>query len=298
MCLKKILEWISKKEEDMSRAIGIDISHHQDTFTNLGNLDFIIARTSNGTRKDTKYLTFLPEIKKTERRGTYHYYRTNLVEHPMYEQAELFLGLSEGHGMRMIGIDYERSDYDDNQINQSTALHLYGFCMYIMQNSPGKRVLLYTSIYTWRDVLLPMQGRDTEYGVIDWYTFDIWLPRYGWADDTYILQLSGIPILPRYDIWQASAGGNERGAEFGVGSLHVDYNEFPGTPEEMDDWLDEKEPVPEPGDTYTQEEVDALLAEQSAKLSIACNLKVSLAYKDGWNEAVQEAVEVVEAIQK
>ncbi len=282
----------------MSRAIGIDISHHQGTFTNKGNIDFIIARTSNGTRQDTKYLTFLPEIKKTERRGTYHYYRTNHIEHPMYEQAELFLDLSDGHGMKMIAIDYERSDYDDNQINQATALHLYGFCMYIMQNSPNKRTMLYTSIYTWRDVLLPMQGRDTEYGIIDWYTFDIWLPRYGWADDTHILNLGGIPILPHYDIWQASADGNERGEEFGVGSTHVDYNEYPGTPEEMDLWLAEKEPEPEPGETYTQEEVDEMLAKQKASLLNACNVKLAIEYKNGWNEAVEEAVEVVEAIAK
>ena len=300
MCLKKLIEYIRNKEKDMSRAIGIDISHHQGTFTNLGNLDFIIARTSNGTRKDTKFETFLPEVKKTNRRGAYHYYRTNHIEHPMEDQADLVLSMIAGHGMKMFGTDYEISDYDDNVLNRDTAIQLYGFMLYMMQNEPNMMHMMYTGIYTWRDILLPLQGEDTEFGVIDWYIFGIWLPRYGWADDTHILNLSGIPVLPYYHIWQASADGNERGEEFGVGSTHVDYNEFDGTPAEMDVFLDINEPE-EPVDPelkYTQEEVDTMLAEQSAKLQAACNLMTALSYKNGWNEAVQEAVKVVTAIQK
>ena len=110
-------------------AIGIDISHHQGTFTNLGNLDFIFARTSNGTRKDTKFETFLPEVKKTARRGVYHYYRTNHVQHPMEEQADLVLSMIEGHGMRMFGTDYEISNYDDNVLSKQTAIQMYGFML-------------------------------------------------------------------------------------------------------------------------------------------------------------------------
>lgn len=297
MCLYKFLEWIRKKEDDMSRAIGIDISHHQSTFTNLGNIDFIIARTSNGTTPDTKYQTFLPEVKKTRRRGVYHYYRTNHVEHPMEEQAELVLDSMRDQGMMMFATDYEISDYDDNVLNRDTAIQLYGFMLYMVQNEPDIKHMLYTGIYTWRDILLPLQGEDSEFGVIDWYIFGIWLPRYGWADDTYILELGGIPILPYYNIWQVSATGNYRGAEFGVGSTHVDYNEFDGTPAEMDIWLDQEEEV-DPELKYTQEEVDALLEEERERLATACDVKCAIVSKASWNEAVLEAVKAVGAIQK
>jgi len=282
MCLQKLLDLLIKKEENMS-AKGIDISHHQGTFKNKGNLDFIFARTSNGTREDTKFKTFLPEVKKTKRRGVYHYYRTNHIEHPMEEQADLVLSLISGHGMKMFGADYEISDYDDNVLNRETAIQLYGFMLYMVQNEPNINHMVYTGIYTWRDILLPLQGEDTEYGVIDWFIFGIWLPRYG----------------PYYHIWQASADGNERGDEFGVGSTDVDYNEFDGTPEEMDVWLDEGDVIPPNGeDTFTQAEVDALLKDQEDKLVVACNVKVNATHKTAWNEAIEEAVDVIEAISK
>lgn len=236
MCFKNLLEALFElKEKPMERAIGIDISYWQETFTNKGNIDFIFARTSNGTREDKRYKSYLSEVKKTERRGVYHYYRTNHTEHPMEEQADLVLELIAGHGMKMFASDYEVSDYDDNVLNQESAIQLYGFMLYMLQEEPDIKHLLYTGIYTWRDVLLPLQGKDTEFGVIDWFIFGIWLPRYGWNDDTYILEINGIPILSTYDIWQASATGNERGDEFGVGSKSVDYNEFNGTPDEMDE---------------------------------------------------------------
>ena len=206
------------------RSLGIDISHHNGKFVHKGNIDFIFARTSNGVDKDREYKNNLPEIKKVEQRGTYHYYRTNHIEHPVEEQGELFLELSSGKGMSMMAVDYEFSGYDDNVISRETAIELYGFLLYLLQNRPNKWILLYTGIYTWRDVLLPLQGEDTKYGVIDWFIFGIWLPRYGWANDTHILELKGIPVLPYYDIWQKSKTG--KGAAYGVESTYVDLNEM------------------------------------------------------------------------
>lgn len=223
-------------------AKGIDLSHHNGTFTNLGNQDFIIARACNGIKEDTKYRLYVPEIKKTAIRGAYIYYRTNHVEHPPEEQAALFLELSSGKGMKILGVDYEVSDYDDNELTGETAVQLYGFMLFLASQRPSKKILLYTSIYTWRDVLLPLQGFISIFGEIDWYQFGIWLPRYGWPDDSQILKLDNEPVLPYYDVWQKNNTG--KGGDFGVSSSCIDLNDYNGTVEEMLSWLYPKEDDP------------------------------------------------------
>ncbi len=220
------------------RAEGIDVSHHNGKFTYLGNVDFGFIRTGNGTKEDREYKNNLPEFCKIGRRGSYHYYRTNHEEHPPMEQADLIFELTDGYGFKTLGVDYEVSDYDDNVINAETAIELYGFLLYLAQEAPERKLLLYCNIYAWRDVLLPLAGKETKYGVIDWSIVDVWLPRYGREDDTHILSINGIPVLNTYTIWQHSADGNGKGAEYGVESKDIDLNVFNGTAEEMDDWLD------------------------------------------------------------
>ncbi len=217
------------------RAKGIDISHHNGKFIDPGNIDFIFTRTSNGTKEDREYKNNLPEVKKVDRRGVYHYYRTNHAEHPMEEQADLILRLITGVGMRMIATDYEISDYDDNVLDRTTAIELYGFLLYLIQERPDIRQLLYTGIYTWRDVLLPLQGVDTKYGVIDWGIVSVWIPRYAHTTDEYILKIYGIQVLPDYSVWQKSKTGV--GKDYGVESTYVDLNVFNGTVQELDEWL-------------------------------------------------------------
>ena len=105
----------------------------------------------------------------------------------------------------MLGVDFEISDYDDNVINTETAIELYGFCLFVQQEIPDTEIGLYCNIYNWRDVLLPLQGRDTKYGVIDWGIVFVWLPRYHgepFADS--ITEIGGIPIGIEVDINQIS----------------------------------------------------------------------------------------------
>ena len=286
------------------RAIGKDVSHHNGTVRFSGE-DFAIIRTQNGTTEDTEYKNNLAEIQKYERRGVYMYYRTNHQEHPFADQADMFLSLSSGKGMKMRGIDYEISDYDDNVINRETAIEFYGFCLYVLQQRPNTRVMIYTSIYTWRDVLLPLQGEETEYGVVDWMQFGIWLPRYGWADpgDPRILEIAGVQVLPRYDILQYTKTGD--GSEHGVDSTYVDLNVFNGTPEDMDKWLGiTEEPVDcceeltkEVGEitNYIGELGQSLVRQQ---LRIAMNEKQLDLLQQGQLELTEDVIAVEEKVSR
>lgn len=270
------------------KAFIIDISHHNGTYTYQGNVDGVIGRVCNGTTEDREYVNNLPEIQKAPVNGAYIYYRTNPYEHPPEEQADLFLTLAKDADF--YGVDYEVSDYDDNVINTYTAIDLYGFGLYLLQET-GKRILLYLNVYNWRDVLLPLQGEDTEYGVIDWSIFDIWLPRYRAPWDR-ITEISGIPVPIEVDIHQYTSSGD--GPEYGVESTRIDLNEYDGTLEEMKEWLGITKPECDCQDILTKTNINTIgVAELAKRLA---NIDSQLKFV--WNHVENVEEDLVPRVEK
>ena len=201
------------------RAKGIDLSHWQKTFEPKGNIDFIIQKVSEGLAKDALYNVLLPSVKTLERRGGYHYFRTEVDP---IAQAEFFFNTQGGQGFKFLVVDYEGTG---NVLDATGEANLAEFVeeLTIYTNKP---ILLYTSPYTLRDSILAYN---------EWWTdAPLWIAHYKDGEP----ETWGNP----WKFWQYTSEGD--GTEYGVGSTHVDLNVFNGTVEELDAWLGLEEEPP------------------------------------------------------
>ena len=237
----------------MARAKGMFISEYQKSFTNLGNLDYIFQRTSDGLYTDAELYAMLPQVKTIERRGAVHNFRP---DKPWKEQADLFLELSSGKGFVMLVGDYESGILD-----RQAAIDFFCFMSYIQQQRPTKNIIFYTTIYKLRDNLLAYEGITTEFGEIYWRNFSFWLARYYISKDTATgltkclidpqtkvpdLTISNVEVYDEWDFWQYWADGNQQGAKYGCGSRDTNLDVSNGTVAELDIYLDLEVIVPLP----------------------------------------------------
>ena len=199
------------------RATGIDISKWQTSFEPQGNIDFIIQKVSEGLAKDALYDELLPSVRTIERRGGYHYFRTEVDP---IAQAEFFFNAQAGQGFKWLAVDYEKAN---NVLDEMGAINAETFYSRL-RTLTEKPILLYTSPYTFRDNL-------HAYNPV-WEVVPLWMAHYNNQDiETGQPETWGNDWL----FWQYTNEGT--GSEYGVGSTYVDLNVFNGTVAELDDWL-------------------------------------------------------------
>ena len=299
----------------MARAKGQFISEYQISFTNLGNLDYIFQRTSDGLYTDDKFYEMLPQVQTVSRRGAVH---NNRPDKPWKEQADLFLLLSSGKGFKMLVGDYESGILD-----RQAAIDFFCFLSYIQQQRPSKKILFYTTIYKLKDNLLPYEGITTEFGPINWHLFELWLAQYPVrknADGTTTLlvdpqtanpylDIGGVEVWDIWAFWQYWADGNKKGAENGCGSRDTNLDVFPGTVAELDKFIEGEiviPPPPPPPENCT-EAVALAVAEVSLRYetqiealnkqvfdleteAVLLQDEINDAYKNGNNDALQNII--------
>ena len=211
------------------RAKGIDISKWQGTFTYKNNVDFMFVKCSEGTAKDPQYDNFLPEVKKVELRGAYHYYRTEVDP---VAQAKFFFNAQAGQGFTALAVDYEKK-YNNLTPQAANDLELFWNKLRELTN---KQILLYTSPYIYRDNLVAHNSF--------WTTVPIWMAHFNGKDPE-----TGNPETwgTGWRIWQYSADGNGKGSEYGVASPDIDLDVFNGGVDALRAWLGfEMQPPPPP----------------------------------------------------
>ena len=203
------------------RAKGIDISKYQQQFTFKNNIDFIVAKATEGWASDPWFGPNMPEIQKVPRRGAYHYYRT--ATDPVI-QAENFLAVTKDRGLHFLAVDYEGKN---NTLDKAGADNLL-LCLAYLRDNQELPVILYTSQYIYRDNLRVWSA--------EFDTFPLWIARYGYGDPEISDPTGEGKIVERdWDLWQFSNQAD--GAEYGVQSTFVDINVFNGTGADMDEWL-------------------------------------------------------------
>ena len=217
----------------MTRANGIDISKYQASFTDQGNIDFIIIKATEGLAKDPLFDQFCEDTKTVPRRAAYHYFRTAVDP---VEQAEFFFDTQNGNEFKWLCVDYEKTHNTLDREGQNNLKIFWDTLDGIA--SPEVSFVLYTSPYIFRDNLIA-------YNVF-WAHVPLWMAHYNGQDPE-----TGAPNTWGNDwlFWQYSADGNRKGAEYGVGSVDVDLNVFNGSVEDMDNWLGiEEKPKNEPNE--------------------------------------------------
>ena len=139
-------------------------------------------------------------------------------------------------------------------------------------------------------------GREPMVYTAGWW-FDVWFSPY------YSPEKFGGWDIYSYDLWEADPPPDTKCGEWTETDVtqvklsikYPGFNAVIDVNETTQEWIDSAIAIEK---FYTQEEVDTLLKELEVKLTIACNIRCALEFKAGWNEAVQEVLKVVRAIEK
>lgn len=216
------------------RATGIDISKYDTSYFPLQDApQFVIQRASYGMNQDEKYYDLLPGVRATPRRGAYHYLSSNV---PWKLQADRFLSIS-GESHQFYACDFEQAF---NNVNATYAGYAVEFIKYVRRET-GKRCLLYTTSYMYRDWILRYFPKDAP-------TFDFWVAQYPlFIPSPQTANPAMLPARKDWTFWQYSPGEkNSEGAKNGVGRRGCDVDVFNGTLEELDAWIGITPPVEPP----------------------------------------------------
>ena len=221
------------------RAKGIDISKYDLSFDpTLATepIDFVVQRASYRTTKDEGFDNLFPGVSQIPIRLAYHYLNSDTAWQP---QADKFLSVVAGKDFHGFVCDFEATA---NVLSIPFAKAAWDFMKYIVLQT-GKRCLVYTNYYHYKDFLTPSQAT---YG-INWNLADFWIAQYPSDPNPE----AGTPTLPPgrvgWSMWQWTSRGN--GTAHGTGRpTTLDQDVFNGTVEEMRTWLGiaEPEPAPEP----------------------------------------------------
>lgn len=223
------------------RGHGPDISKYDLSFDPAKatkQLDFVVQRASYRTTKDEAFDTLYPGVAQVPIRLAYHYLNSGTS---WQAQADKFLSVTEGKNFHAYVCDFEATA---NVLSVDFAKEAWDFCKHVAVNT-GKRVLIYTNYYHYRDYLLPSQ---VKYG-INWNLVDFWIAQYPNTPNI----TDGQPTLPPgrtgWNMWQYTSKAN--GTEYGLGRATAgDLNVFNGNVEAMRNWLgipiDPPVPTPTP----------------------------------------------------
>lgn len=223
-----------------SRAHGIDISKYDVSFNPdlaTEQLDFVIQRASYRVTKDEAFDVLNPGVQKVPIRLAYHYLNSDTA---WQLQADKFLSVVDGKNFHAYVCDFESSF---NVMSPTFAKMAWDFIKHVTVTT-GKRCILYTGYYHYKDYLVPSQ---TQYG-INWNIPDLWIAQY-WD----VPNPDANPNLPvartaGWSFWQYTARGN--GTLYGTGrSAACDLNVFNGNVASLRSWLNlpaEPTPTPDP----------------------------------------------------
>ena len=188
------------------RAKGIDISHWQGSFDNMGNIDFVIIKATEGWGwVDPEYENFLREAQTVPIMGAYHYFRTDFEA---IDQAEHFYNVTKNKGFHFLAVDYEKTS---NNLDEDAEGEFRKFWLHLEKLVKGenKPILLYTSPYIYRDNLCTYSTH--------WLNVPLWMAHYNMEDE----QISSPLVFDAsgWVLWQYSSTGP--GEWYGVGSEYV-----------------------------------------------------------------------------
>ena len=220
------------------RAKGIFISEFQNTFTYLGNIDYIWQRVTDGMVLDTRYYAMLPEVKRVPILGAVHNYRNH--KH-WKEQADFFLSLLDASFQMIAG------DYEDANMTEESAVGLWCWLNYVAQEAELP-VMYYVAAYNLRDKLIDFNGIDTVYGEIDFNGSNLWfarpVPNFDVENGEPNLSIGGVPIVDGWKFYQHN--WEAPGSEYGCGSVHVCEDVFNGTVDELGELISKhgEPPIP------------------------------------------------------
>lgn len=220
-----------------SRAHGIDISKYDLSFDPklaTEQLDFVVQRASYRTTKDELFDQLNPGVQQVPIRLAYHYLNSDT---DWKKQYDVFMNTVADKNFHAFVCDFESSF---NTMTPTFAKMAWDFCKQAVIDT-GKRCIVYTNFYHYRDYLVPSQ---TQYG-INWNLVDLWIAQYWNVPDP-----NATPNLPPgrtsgWSKWQYTAKGN--GNLYGTGrATACDLDVFNGTVADMRTWLGIAEPTPTP----------------------------------------------------
>ena len=219
------------------RPYGIDLSRYEPRFhadqVEAGLIDFaIIKATQNDKWVDPAFGQLYVDIQPLAVTGAFHYLSSGISG---VAQAEHFLRTIGSRRLNVLAVDFESYG---NTVNDAFVRVLYDWLVYVSQQRPNQRVILYTNPNLYDTVIHPaalrIWGRDV---FADW---DLWIAQYYW-----VVNPDGEPNIKKrtdWKLWQISDAGDPvmHGTEG-----WCDRNVFNGTLSQLLEWAGSGS-IPEP----------------------------------------------------
>jgi len=286
MCWKSIF---SKKDKIMARPQGSDQSPYSHfAVDGNGKLFFSIVAVTDGgyTHSDEKVNPLIPG--EVELLGLYHYLRSGV---PIQEQIKVFDEAIKNWEWDFLAVDFEKihNEHLDGDFAAMAKKFIDEFI-----EAYEKPVLLYTSPSIIQEWMLPFGHT--------WYqAYDLWISQWPYNELVSGPQsvLKEVPLLPEkwnprlpagatnWRVWQYSAGGNNRAAEFGAtGNSSLDLCVFNGTAEDMISWAKKEEILPPPANCDDQ--IAHAVAENSLRYETQIE-EIKAIHEDELKDAIIEA---------
>lgn len=220
------------------RAYGIDLSRWEPRFhytqAQPGLIDFcFIKATQDVVWVDTAFEQLYMDIQPLRVTGAYHYLSSGYRGR---DQAVHFLKTVGMKRFEVLIVDFEETG---NTMNDDFVRACYEWLVYVSQERPNQKVVLYTNPNLYDSVLNPtawrLWGRDV---FADW---DLWIAQYYW-----MVNPDGEPTMKTrkdWKVWQMSAAGDP--AVHGTDGW-CDIDVFNGTLEELSKWaqVETDPPIP------------------------------------------------------
>ena len=122
----------------MARAEGYDVSHWQSMTPNLSNVDFLIAKASQGTSKDSMYETHKANARRAGK--LFGAYCFNQPDMDIEAQVDTFIASAGDADFYALDVEKERSTG-----TRFTKVKATAFFKFFHQKKPGKKIVLYMS---------------------------------------------------------------------------------------------------------------------------------------------------------
>jgi len=224
-----------------------DVSHWQgdidaDKFISAGAHGVIIragfAGSAGGSHEDSKFKINAAKFQGKIPMGAYWYYRPEV---DAVDQADKFCSLMKRFDLHIPPVaDVESNTQGFYPASFTQKLHAF---LLRVQVAHGIKPTIYTRASFWN----PCLGDPPWAG-----DYDLWIARYATLPKPW-----GNPGDPSWTtpsswdtwrLWQWSADGNGRGAEFGAESDDIDLNRYNGSLDQFYQWCGWKQEPPPPDD--------------------------------------------------
>jgi lysozyme len=182
----------------MDRAQGIDVSHHTPVYdwkaVYDAGMSFVGIKATNGVGTDPMFTRHRAGSRTQPFELTAYYHFPKPGSPPSVQAARFLATVGTLLPRDRLALDVEL----DPLTNWCPDVAFVdAFVRYLVDRVPDRRTIVYTSARVWKELM----GSPSWPGAI---ATDLWVPRYAADEPALPVDGAGLPVWPKWTIWQDS----------------------------------------------------------------------------------------------